>query len=351
MGHRAVVLADLHTVDRSADPRGGGDVAGLGQRAGDPLGGRLDIGVRRRCRPPRHRPGSRRCAAGRTSEPPPHRRFRAVAAWPRPPGRRRRGRAWPGRPRSAGNRLAGRPRPACCHAAAASGLGVARLDQRVEVTPHPGGRQAQPVADLTGGDRSGLQQQAHDGAAGVTVRHQPGAATAAAGSRAGFSQHQCDAIPAIGLARVPCCAGLRWSHHAPALRDMPLRCSDGSPPPHAELVDRQLARRRAGGGLAAERYRAHRASAHPAVRRHRHRADGDRRPGRRGPARRPGPHVRGPAAQPAVADPDRVVDDDDDRCGHDGAGLVDAGPVRAGQAADVARRPGPHAAVVGRCRC
>ena len=45
MGHRAVVLADLHAVDRPADPGGGGDVTGLGQRAGDALGGRLDIGV------------------------------------------------------------------------------------------------------------------------------------------------------------------------------------------------------------------------------------------------------------------------------------------------------------------
>ncbi len=50
-------------------------------------------------------------------------------------------------------------------------LGVARLDQRVQMTPHAGGRQAQPVADLSGGDRSGLQQQAHDGAAGVAIRH------------------------------------------------------------------------------------------------------------------------------------------------------------------------------------
>jgi len=38
------------------------------------------------------------------------------------------------------------------------GLGVTRLDQRVEVTAHPGGRQAQPVADLADGDRSGLHQ-------------------------------------------------------------------------------------------------------------------------------------------------------------------------------------------------
>ncbi len=43
--YRAVVLADLHTVDRSADSRRGGDVAGPGQCGGDPLSGRLDIGI------------------------------------------------------------------------------------------------------------------------------------------------------------------------------------------------------------------------------------------------------------------------------------------------------------------
>ncbi|BBY36559.1 hypothetical protein MMAN_06930 [Mycobacterium mantenii] len=36
---------------------------------------------------------------------------------------------------------------------------------------HTGGRQPQPVTDLAGGDRSGLQQQPHDRAAGVTIRH------------------------------------------------------------------------------------------------------------------------------------------------------------------------------------
>lgn len=36
--------------------------------------------------------------------------------------------------------------------------------------PHTGGRQAQPVTDLAGGDRSGFQQQAHNGPTSVTVR-------------------------------------------------------------------------------------------------------------------------------------------------------------------------------------
>src|SRR6185312_3109598 len=46
------------------------------------------------------------------------------------------------------------------------------------------------------------------------------------------------------------------------------------------------------------------------------------------------------------ADPDRVADDDDYRGGHDGARMVDARPLRARRPADVARRTGPHPAVV-----
>ncbi len=45
MGYRAMVLADLHTVNRPAHPRGGGDVAGFAERRCDPLGGRLERGV------------------------------------------------------------------------------------------------------------------------------------------------------------------------------------------------------------------------------------------------------------------------------------------------------------------
>ena len=35
MGYRAVVLADLHTLDRPAHSRGGGGIAGIAQRVGD----------------------------------------------------------------------------------------------------------------------------------------------------------------------------------------------------------------------------------------------------------------------------------------------------------------------------
>ncbi len=71
-------------------------------------------------------------------------------------------------------------------------------------------------------------------------------------------------------------------------------------------------------------------------------------PGRRGPTCRPGPQLSGPAAQSAVTNPNGVVDHDHDRGGHDGAGLADARPVHAGQAADVARRTGPHPAALTR---
>ena len=169
MGHRAVMLADLHAVDRSAHPRGGGDVAGLGQRAGDPFGGRLDVGVLG--------------AAGRldvgqdgVDAPAGERLHRVLTAdFPQlPHGRRRQvvvgvvelGPAGRGQPIA----LGGPPASHLLPCRGGRGLGIAGLDQRIEMTPHAGGRQAQPVTDLTGGDRSGFQQQAHDGAAGVTVR-------------------------------------------------------------------------------------------------------------------------------------------------------------------------------------
>ena len=46
---------------------------------------------------------------------------------------------------------------------------VGGLDQRVEVTAHTCGRQAQLLADAARGDGSGLQHQPDDRAAGVTV--------------------------------------------------------------------------------------------------------------------------------------------------------------------------------------
>ena len=84
------------------------------------------------------------------------------------------------------------------------GLRVARVDQRVEVPAHAGGGDAQPLADLAGGDGSRLQQQLDDRAAGMTVRV---GSCGGSGTRApppdGFSQHHCDAIPEPGLARAP----------------------------------------------------------------------------------------------------------------------------------------------------
>ena len=172
MRHRAVMLADLHAVDegRPTHPGGGGDVAGLGQRAGDPLGGRLDVGssaLPAASTPARigvdAAPGER---ANRVLSPDlpqlPHRGRRQVVV-----GMVELGPAGRSQPVT----LRGPPAANLLPGGRGRRLGVARLDQRVQVTPHTGGRQAQLVADLTGGDRSGLQQQAHDGATGVAIRH------------------------------------------------------------------------------------------------------------------------------------------------------------------------------------
>ena len=189
MGHRAVMLADLHTVNRSADPRGGGDVARLGQRAGDPLGGRLDVGVRRAV-------GGGNIGQDGVDPLPGERLNRVLTAdfAQLPHGRRRQvvvgvvelGPAGRGQPVA----LGGPPASHLLPGRSGRGLGVARLDQRVEMTPHAGGRQAQPVTDFAGGDRSGLHQQAHDGAAGLPVGHragqQPARAAAAGAETAGI---------------------------------------------------------------------------------------------------------------------------------------------------------------------
>ena len=155
--HRAVVLADLHTVDRSPDPRGGSDVAGFGQRTRDPLGGRLDIGVL-------GAGGWENIGQDRVDAPPGERLNRVLTA------------DFPQLPHGRGRQVvvgvielgpAGRGQPEALRRPPAAdllpwrgrrGLGVTRLDQRVEMTPHTGSRQAQPVTDLTGGDRSGFQQ-------------------------------------------------------------------------------------------------------------------------------------------------------------------------------------------------
>lgn len=164
-----MVLADLHAVNRPADLGGAGDIAGLGQRGGDPFGGRLDVVVRR--------------AVGRGDlgqdgvDPLPGERLNRLFAADLaklPHGRRRQvvvgvvelGPTAGGQPVA----LRGTPAPRLLPCRGGRGLGIAGLDQGVEVPAHTGGRQAQPVTDLARGDRSGFQQQAHDGTAGVTIR-------------------------------------------------------------------------------------------------------------------------------------------------------------------------------------
>ena len=79
------------------------------------------------------------------------------------------GRAWPVRPPSAGNAS----RACRGHAAAMSrsgaGLRLPGVEQGVQVPAHAGGGDAEPVADLAGGDRSGLQQQLDDLATGMAI--------------------------------------------------------------------------------------------------------------------------------------------------------------------------------------
>ncbi len=164
-----MVLADLHTVNRPAHPRGGGDVAGFAERRCDPLGGRLERGVVGTV-------GRRDVGQDGVDTAPGKRPHRLLAAdLPQlPHGRRRQvvigvvelGPAGRGQPVALGG-------PPASHLLPRRGrrrFRVTRLDQRVQMTPHTGGRQAQPVTDLAGGDRSGFQQQAHNGPTSVTVR-------------------------------------------------------------------------------------------------------------------------------------------------------------------------------------
>src|SRR5690349_3397353 len=50
-----------------------------------------------------------------------------------------------------------------------AGLRVADIHQRVEVPAHPGGRDTEPVTDLTGGDRPRFQQQLNDRATRAAI--------------------------------------------------------------------------------------------------------------------------------------------------------------------------------------
>ena len=48
-------------------------------------------------------------------------------------------------------------------------LRVAALDQRIKMSAHPGGGNAESTADLGSGDRTRFQQQPHDDAPGLAV--------------------------------------------------------------------------------------------------------------------------------------------------------------------------------------
>ena len=213
MRHRAVVLADLYAVDGSAHPGGGRDVTGVGQRAGDALGGRFDIGVLGAV-------GRLDAAQDRVDAPAGERlnRFLTADFAQLPHGRGSQvvvgvvelGAAGSGQPEP----LRG-PAPAgLLPGRGCQGFRVARLDQRVEVTPYTRGRQMELVADLSGGDRSRLQQQADDGLTGVTVGN-----TGAKNGRRSCRDFHNTSVTQFPRSVYQGCPerGLRWSHRRPSV--------------------------------------------------------------------------------------------------------------------------------------
>ena len=88
-----------------------------------------------------------------------------------------------------------------------AGLRIARIEQGVEVPAHTRRGDAEPLADLTCGDGSGLQQELDDRATRVADRWCGTTRGDVAAARSeppdGISQHHCDGIPKPGLARVP----------------------------------------------------------------------------------------------------------------------------------------------------
>lgn len=169
VGNRTVVLADLHTVDRPADPGGGGDVASLTERTGNPLSRRFDGAIVRALGRLNTGQDCVDTAPGEGANGIVTAEFpeladgcgRQVVIGVVELGPARAGQSVALGGTTTSHLLPGRRR---------DGLGVARVDQSIEVPPHAGGRKAQPVTDLTGGNGPRFQQQAHNGAAGVTIR-------------------------------------------------------------------------------------------------------------------------------------------------------------------------------------
>lgn len=169
VGHRAVVLQDLQPRNPTLDMGGGGGVAGLGQRRGDPFGRRLHLSVGAGDRG-RHIAQDRVDALARERD---HRVLPADLPQLAHRGHRK---IVVAVPELAAARLGEleafrRPAPAdLLPGRRGVRLGVAHLDQRVEVAAHACGRQAQPGADLPCGDRAGFHQQPDHCMAGAAFR-------------------------------------------------------------------------------------------------------------------------------------------------------------------------------------
>ena len=198
----------------AAHPRGGGGITGAGQRVGHPFGGvrhgTVIVGIHALD------PVENGLHAATREVPDslvaadlpqlPHRGGRQIVVGVLELGSARCGQPVAlGRPAAAGL-LPGSRRV---------GLGIAAVDEGIEMPANTGGRDTEVAADLRGRDRAGFQQELHDGAAGVAVLRRAPAARVT--RPAGFSQHQCVAITP------------GRSSKGTLTHRRPLSCSRGSP--------------------------------------------------------------------------------------------------------------------------
>jgi len=168
MRNRAVVLTNLDPLHGAADPGCGGGIAGSGQCVGDALGScrHRPVILGLRCRNAGQdrvdaTPGEglHRFVTADLSELPHRSGCQIVVGVLKfgPPGRSE-PIAFGGS--AAAGLLPGRSRV---------GLRVATVDQRIEVPAHTGRGNTEAPSYFCGGDRSRLQQQAHDGAPGAAI--------------------------------------------------------------------------------------------------------------------------------------------------------------------------------------
>jgi len=137
-------------------------------------------------------------------------------------------------------RLAGRPRHACCQGAEGGNrLGPTHLDQRVQVESHqaadrPAIHRLPGVIDP---DSSSKRQRRRRGLASLVAAR----SCSQIGRTREFHNTSVTHFGEGSQARLPM-PGLRWftPEAVEAASGRQLRCCDGAPPPHAELVDSPL---------------------------------------------------------------------------------------------------------------